>query len=129
VAGRLTVHRGLSHSPPAAVAWSALVYVAYPTDRHEVRLAMAAGMLIGFASHLLLDEVSSVDLAGARIKKSAGSTLKLWSRSPWATLTLYAILSGLAWKVLELWPDQAPPFGTGAMDASALASAAPWAWR
>ena len=59
--------------------------------------------MIGFLSHLVLDELYSVDFTGARLKlnKFAGSAVKFWSPSWPATLVCYAILGALGWSVWE----------------------------
>lgn len=104
----LTVHRGMSHSIPTCAAWGALAYLYYPSDYHLIRVAMAVAVMLGFMSHLLLDEVCSVDLRGARVNKAFGTAIKFWSPSPWATLGMYAVLSYLVWRVVHEWPD--PPW-------------------
>ena len=103
--GRLTVHRGMSHSLPTCLVWGCLAYLHYPSSYHLVRLAMAAALMLGFASHLVLDELSSVDLRGARLHRSFGTALKLWAASPWSTLLVYGLLAYLSHRVIELWPD------------------------
>jgi hypothetical protein len=67
---------------------------------------VAIGVMLGFLSHLVLDELCSVDFMGARIKlnKFAGSAVKLWSKSAPATIFTYLILVVLAWAV---WEDNA----------------------
>ena len=108
---RLTVHRGISHSLPALAVWGAATYLYYPSPYHLVRLAMAAAVMIGFFSHLLLDEICSVDLRGARVNKAFGTAIKLWAPSPWSTLATYALLSYLVWRIIQQWPD--PPLSFG----------------
>ncbi len=103
---RLMVHRGISHSFPTCAVWGAVAYLYYPSDYQLIRMMMAAAVVIGFLSHLVLDEVFSVDLHGAKLKKSFGTAMKFWAPSPWATLAMYALLSFLAWKVIQEWPDE-----------------------
>src|SRR5262249_23974621 len=55
-------------------------------------------------SHLLLDEICSVDLKGARVNNAFGTAIKFWAPSPWTTLGMYALLSYLSWRVIEQWP-------------------------
>jgi hypothetical protein len=105
VLSRLTVHRGISHSLPTCAVWGALTYLYYPSDRHLLRLTMAVAVMLGFFSHLLLDEMCSVDLRGARVNKAFGTAIKLWAPSGWATLGMYGLLSYLAWLVIQKWPD------------------------
>jgi membrane-bound metal-dependent hydrolase YbcI (DUF457 family) len=94
---RLSVHRGMYHSIPAMFISGLLVYLAYNSPDRDDRLLLAGGVMLGFLSHLILDEVYSVDLRGLRVKlkSSAGSALKFRSSSAGATATCYAILGGL----------------------------------
>ena len=110
VLARLMVHRGVSHSLPTCAVWGALAFLYYPSTHPLVRAAMATAVIVGFLSHLILDEICSVDLTGARIKRSFGTALKFWAPSPLATVTIYAILLYLVWRVLDRWPSQ-PLFG------------------
>ena len=61
--------------------------------------------MLGFLSHLVLDEIYSVDFMGARLhlNKYAGSAVKLVSKSWSATLTAYALLGMLAWRAWLEW--------------------------
>ncbi len=105
VLASLMVHRGISHSFPTCAVWGALTYLYYPTEQFTLRLVMAAAVMLGFLSHLILDELCSVDLRGARVKRSFGSAFKFWAASPWATLAMYAILATLVQRVIRAWPD------------------------
>lgn len=121
IVGKLTVHRGMCHSLPTGCVWGALTYLYYPTDHHGVRVTMSVGVMLGFLSHLLLDEMCSVDLKGARVNKAFGTALKFWSNSAWSTLIVYAMLGYLSWRVIDLWPADAPLLG----DSPACAIAGP----
>ena len=113
---RLSVHRGISHSLPTCAVWGALTYLSYPVgdhappDRHVLRVFMAAAVMLGFLSHLVLDEVCSVDLRGARVNRAFGTALKLWASSFWSTLAVYAVLIYLTWRVTRVWPDALPSY-------------------
>ncbi|MEO6808882.1 MAG: metal-dependent hydrolase, partial [Isosphaeraceae bacterium] len=91
VMSRLTVHRGISHSLPACAVWGILTYLNYPSPFHLIRLTMAVAVILGFLSHLLLDEVCSVDLRGIRVNRAFGTALKFWAPSPWSTLGIYVL--------------------------------------
>jgi len=112
VLAQFTTHRGMSHSLPTALVWACLTYLVYPSEYHPVRLAMALAMLLGFLSHLLLDEVCSVDLSGARVNRAFGTALKFWASSAWATVGMYVLLAYLAWRVIEQWPEDPAGFAT-----------------
>lgn len=78
---RISVHRGIWHSLLAAVFWAALTAIVfkYVMDRHEGVAWLAGGfMFIGYLTHLVLDEIFSVDFMGRRIKASFGSALKFF---------------------------------------------------
>lgn len=95
--GEISVHRGMFHSIPAMLIAAELTFVAYKTDVIGVRLLMAAGVAIGFFSHLLLDEVYSVQWNGVGIKvsKSAGSAIKLVGRDLGPNVLTYSLLFAL----------------------------------
>jgi hypothetical protein len=99
---RWTVHRGMFHSVPALLIAGLAFYLGYHSPSRTLRLFLAGGVMVGFLSHLVLDEIYSVDFMGLRLRlnKYAGSALKLASRSWPATAATYAILTllaGLAW--------------------------------
>ncbi len=104
---RITVHRGMFHSLPAMLIAGLLLYLGDHGSDPRVRLYLAGGVMLGFLSHLVLDEIYSVDFLGRklmRLNKYAGTALKLWSPSWTANLTCYSILAALAyfaWSELE----------------------------
>jgi len=108
VLARIMVHRGISHSLPTCAVWGALTFLYYPSDFTALRTWMAMAVMLGSLSHLVLDEVFSVDLAGERIKRSFGSALKFWAPSASSTLAIYALLFLLVRSVIDLWPDATP---------------------
>ena len=72
-----TVHRGIFHSQIAAVTLCVTASTLFHLWYDALLSWFLAGMLlIGYLTHLLLDELYSVDLTGARIKKSFGTALK-----------------------------------------------------
>jgi hypothetical protein len=76
--------------------------VTFMLDHHlslTLRLFLSTGVMIGFLSHLILDELCSVDFQGVKLKANqfAGSALKFRSRSWVGTLTCYSILGGLVY--------------------------------
>lgn len=75
----MSYHRGIWHSLAAAVFCSCATAVIYRylLGRHEGVAWLAAGFLfIGFLTHLILDEIYSVDVMDTRIKASFGTALK-----------------------------------------------------
>ncbi len=110
---KLSVHRGMYHSIPAMLIAGLVVYLAYHSPERNLRLLMGVGVMIGFASHLILDEIYSVDFRGAKIvlKSSAGSAVKFSSTSLIATASCYAMLGGLGYLAYKeyLKPPEAEP--------------------
>jgi hypothetical protein len=102
---RISVHRGISHSVPMCAVWGALAYLCYPTDHHVVKVMMALAVVIGFSSHLLLDEICSVDLRGARVNRAFGTAIKFWAPSAVSTIAIYILLSYLSWIIVDGWPE------------------------
>jgi membrane-bound metal-dependent hydrolase YbcI (DUF457 family) len=100
-----TVHRGMFHSVPGMLIAGLSVFLLYHNPKMDVRFYMAGGVMLGFLSHLVLDEMCSVDFSGARVRlsKSAGSALKFHSSGWLPTLTTYLVLAGLVYMAsLEL---------------------------
>ena len=94
---RFTVHRGMFHSLPAMLIAGLAVYLGYRSPDRAVRVLFALGVMVGFLSHLLLDELYSVDIRGIKVKlnKYAGTAVKLASPSVPATATCYTLLGAL----------------------------------
>lgn len=77
---RYAVHRGIWHSLIAALtcALATVVFFYYVFGRPDGVAWLAGGfLLIGYLVHLTLDEIYSVDVMGAYIKKSFGTAIKL----------------------------------------------------
>ena len=80
VFNKISVHRGIWHSVLAGVfsAISTAVVYYHVLGRHEgVAWLAGAFMLLGYLTHLILDEIYSVDVMDVRIKSSFGTALKL----------------------------------------------------
>ena len=98
---QFTVHRGMFHSLPAAVIAAEIAFLAHHCPDVIGGIVIAGGVLTGFVSHLILDEVYSVDLRGLsiRLNKSAGSAFKLASSSAGATIVTWLMLGSLTYLV------------------------------
>jgi membrane-bound metal-dependent hydrolase YbcI (DUF457 family) len=95
---RYTVHRGMWHSLPAAATAGLIAFLLTEGTDLPVRLFKSAAVLIGFVSHLCLDEFWSVQVRRGRlrIKRTLGTALKLWTtRSLWANVSVYGKLAVL----------------------------------
>jgi len=94
---RITIHRGLFHSLPAALLSGLLVALIGVHVFHcAVNIAWLAAAFVsgGYVLHLLLDEIYSVDLTRGAFKQSFGSALTLFSTSSRVSyLLLYLAVS------------------------------------
>ncbi|MGI9455510.1 MAG: metal-dependent hydrolase [Aeoliella sp.] len=96
--GRFTVHRGMFHSIPAALIFAGLAFLICGCVNVEMRYFKSGAVFFGVMSHLLLDELYSVEWKGGswRLKKSSGTALKLWGKNGWANFSTYAKLAVVA---------------------------------
>lgn len=97
---RLTTHRGILHSLPAGVFFASLgaIALALLHDASPREAWLAGGfLLLGFLSHLVLDEIYSLNLFGLRAPQGVGSAMKLFSRSVAATVFMYLLAAGTFW--------------------------------
>ncbi len=89
-----THHRGIFHSLLAGGFFMALTAIIFDRVFGEPpALAWLTGLfvLIGFIIHLVLDEIYSVDIEGAAIKKSFGTALKLFDYHSWRASGLMGV--------------------------------------
>ncbi len=91
---KMAHHRGVWHSWIAglASAFAAVLMFYYVFDRPDGVAWLAGGFLfIGFLTHLILDEIYSVDVLGNHIKKSFGTAFKPYDwRNPWGSAAMAA---------------------------------------
>jgi membrane-bound metal-dependent hydrolase YbcI (DUF457 family) len=90
----VSVHRGMFHSIPAAVIAGLIGYLICDSGLNLVRYYKAFGVTLGYMTHLILDEIWSLEFGAGmpRVKKSFGTALKLFGENPGATLTTYCLL-------------------------------------
>ena len=92
----VTVHRGVFHSIPMAIAVTCLVAIVATVGMHQstTQAWVFAGLfLIGFLTHLTLDEMYAVDLMNRKLKRSFGSALKVFEKERLVRyLTLYVAM-------------------------------------
>jgi len=92
---KYTVHRGMFHSIPAALIFAGMAFLVCGAAGFNVRCYKAGGVLAGFMSHLLLDEIYAVEWKNGRwrFKKSFGTAIKFWGDNLWANFSTYAKLA------------------------------------
>ena len=112
---RFTVHRGMFHSLPAAVISGEVAFLLASGDDWRLRAFKAGGVVIGFLSHLLLDEIYSIQWTRGRVKHSFGTAMKLFGHGWLMNLSVYASLALLT--AVILYEPQSPqtldPLGRG----------------
>jgi len=111
---RYTVHRGMFHSIPAAIIAGQVAFLVLACEDLNQRYYKAGAVVIGFMSHLVLDEIYSIQFKRGRIglKKSFGTAVKFWGhRSLWANVSTYAKVIVLTYVVLRdpVWMDDLEP--------------------
>lgn len=105
---RLTTHRGIFHSLPAAVLFAGgTTWAAFNLLSQPALQAWLAGIFVGFGYlvHLLLDEIYSVNLFGMRTRRSFGTAFKVWSSGNHAA-SIYMYIACLL--MLPQLPDYRP---------------------
>ncbi|HEX4132567.1 MAG TPA: metal-dependent hydrolase [Pirellulales bacterium] len=105
-----TVHRGIFHSLPVALIFTEIAFLVCTVGNINLRYYKAGAVTLGFLSHLILDEIWSVDFRHARLKSSFGTAVKLWSECRWATAVAYAIMTFTSLLVLHdpIWESVSP---------------------
>jgi hypothetical protein len=91
---RYTVHRGMWHSIPACITVGLLAFLIVAGQDLALRLFKAGAVSLGFFSHLVLDEIWSLNLRSGKlsVKRSFGTALKFWGNDRWASMSVYAKL-------------------------------------
>lgn len=95
---RFSYHRGIWHSVLAGVFFCFVTAALFKFrfGRHEGVAWLAGGfMFLGYLTHLILDEIYSVDVLDTRVKASFGTALKLFDgRRPLDTIAVAAAAIG-----------------------------------
>ena len=115
----ITVHRGMFHSIPAMLIAGLVVFLGYRHPVFELRAYLAVGVMVGFLSHLVLDELCAVDFRGLtpKLNQFAGSAVKLYSASWGSNVICYGLLAWLGYVAYEQY--QPPQPHVASMQASA----------
>lgn len=107
---KFAIHRGMFHSLPAALIAGQITYLTFGAENPLCRYFMASAVVIGFLTHLILDEIWSVRLGmfGPKFKKSFGTALKFLGPDVWPNLATYgmATVLGLASAGDAAWSEQ-----------------------
>ena len=92
---KFTTHRGIIHSIPMGILFGLItILFLYNVLHLNLIISYYIGIFIfiGYLTHLILDEIYSIDLAGNRIKKSFGTALKVCSKDTKINLIIYFLI-------------------------------------
>ena len=95
---KFTKHRGILHSIPMAfIFWFLTSLISYKYYNLSVMNSYLLGFFVflGYMTHLILDEIYSVDISNKKLKSSAGTALKFFSKNGFVNLLTYSVLIGL----------------------------------
>jgi len=86
-------HRGMFHSLPAAAIAGQVTFLAFSAEEPLRRYFVSSAVVLGFLTHLVLDEIWSVKMGwfGPKVKKSFGTALKFHGPELWPNLITYAL--------------------------------------
>lgn len=99
---KFTSHRGMFHSIPAGlVFWFSFSLLFYYVFHYNYLISWYFGMFVffGYLTHLVLDEIYSVDISGARIKKSFGTAFKFFNKD-YKTVAIFYLLAGVLFFIM-----------------------------
>ena len=88
-----SIHRGMFHSLPAMAIAGQIAFLAFAAEDPLRRYFIASAVVLGFLTHLVLDEIWSVKLGmfGPKFKKSFGTALKFYGPVVWPNLVTYVL--------------------------------------
>ncbi len=88
---RYTVHRGMWHSIPAALLVGMFAFLCCASEDISIRLFKTIAVVVGFMSHLLLDEIWSIEFKGepTASRHRSAPALKFWGDDRVANFVTY----------------------------------------
>ncbi len=97
----VAVHRGMFHSIPAALIAGQIAFLAHCDSDVPTKWLIALGIIVGFMSHLILDEAYSIEWTGIgfKLRKSFGTALKFVGKDHAANVITYGLLITLSYAV------------------------------
>ncbi len=119
---KYTVHRGMFHSIPAALIAGEITFLAFGSEKLDLRFFVSGAVVLGFMSHLILDEIWSIDFHRGlpRLKSSFGTAIKFWGDSVWANISTYAKVVVLTFLVVND-PEWMSRFGSAGAEQHQIA--------
>jgi hypothetical protein len=92
-----STHRGMFHSLPAAAIAGQVTFLAFGHNDPMRRYFISGAVVLGFLTHLVLDEIWSVRLGqfGAKAKKAFGTAMKFHGPVLWSNVVTYVLFVAL----------------------------------
>jgi hypothetical protein len=124
---RHTVHRGMFHSFPACAIAAETVFLVFGSQQIGLRYFVAGAVVLGFMSHLILDEIWSIEFKRGlpHLKSSFGTAMKLWGPAMGPNVLTYLLLAGITFFAIndpvwmnrfEAWSNGPRNFAAGVLD-------------
>jgi len=103
---RITTHRGMFHSLPAAIIAGEVVFLVASDASLAMRTFLAIAVTLGYFSHLVLDELAAIEWHRGffRVKKSFGTAMKMFGHNVLGNVVAYGLMLGLGYMVSEEVP-------------------------
>ena len=103
--GMLTVHRGIFHSVPAIFIYGCLIFLLSGRHQHDIpfQKSMAIASSLGYFTHLVMDEYTSLNLDGFKPKRSLGTALDFIKPNKLVTIIAYLALISLLIVIVPQW--------------------------
>lgn len=100
---QFTVHRGMFHSIPAMGLAGMLTFLISDSGTVTIRALKGIAVSLGFLSHLVLDEIWSVEvsLTGSRLKSSSGTAVKFFGNNAAANAMCWGLFLFAGFGVLQ----------------------------
>ncbi len=122
-----TVHRGMFHSFPACAIAGGLTFLAFGSLDTNTRYFLAGAVMVGFMSHLILDEIWSIEFKHGmpHLKSSFGTAMKFWGPAMGPNVLTYLLLAGITFfamndpfwmKRFDSWTDGPRDLASRALD-------------
>lgn len=94
---KYSAQRGMLHSLPAAMVAGLVAFLAFGTEDPIHRYVIAGAVILGFLTHLVVDEIGSVVQGhfGPKHKTAFGTALKCWGKEAWSSILAYVLLVAL----------------------------------
>ena len=104
---KMTIHRGIFHSVPAIIIYGEIFFLMVGKRTEDLPFQKSAAIIasLGYLTHLLLDEYSSLNFNGQRfkVKRSLGTALDFIKPNRRVTVIAYLLMLALFIPIYSQW--------------------------